>query len=68
MITARQVDHAGTELRAAEMRCASVRRLIERRVRDLRLGADRREQKHSDEQSARAAWDRPSAPGLPRAA
>ena len=66
--TARQVDRAATELRAAEMRCASVRRLIERRVRDLRIGADRREQKHSDEQSARAAWDRPSAPGLPRAA
>ena len=65
---ARQAELCGTELRAVELRCASVRRLIERRVRDLRVGADRREQKHSDEQSARAAWDRPGASGLPRAA
>jgi flagellar protein FliJ len=54
--TAQQVERSGTELRAAELRCASVRRLIERRVRDLRADADRREQKQSDEQSARATW------------
>ena len=47
---------------------ASVRRLIEKRVSDLRVGAERREQKHMDEQSARAAWDRPAAHGVSRAA
>ena len=63
-----QVDRAGNELRAVELRCASVRRLIEKRVSDLRVGAERREQKHMDEQSARAAWDRPAAHGVSRAA
>ena len=65
--TALQADRVGTELRAVELRCASVRRLIERRVRDLRVDADRREQKQSDEQSARAAWGRSGAHGSPHA-
>jgi flagellar protein FliJ len=66
--TAQQAERAGTELRAVEVRCASVRRLIERRVRDLRVDADRREQKQSDEQSARAAWGRAGAHGAPHSA
>ena len=66
--TAQQAERAGNELRSVEVRCASVRRLIERRVRDLRADADRREQKQSDEQSARAAWGRASAHGVPRGA
>lgn len=63
-----QAARAGNELRAVELRCASVRRLIEKRVGDLRAGAERREQKQMDEQSARAAWDRPTAHGASRAA
>ena len=66
--TAQQAERAGTELRAVEVRCASVRRLIERRVRDQRADADRREQKQSDEQSARAAWGRNGAHDAPHAA
>ena len=66
--TAQQAERAGSELRAVEMRCASVRRLIERRVRDLRADADRSEQKQNDEQSARAAWGRTGAHGAPRSA
>ena len=66
--TAQQAERASAELRAVEVRCASVRRLIERRVRDLRASADRREQKQSDEQSARAAWGRNGAHDAPHAA
>ncbi len=55
---AAQVGHALGELRAAELRCASVRKLIERRTQELRIGADRLEQKRSDETASRAAWDR----------
>ncbi len=55
---AAQVAHALGELRATELRCASVRKLIERRTRELRVGADRLEQKRSDEAASRAAWDR----------
>lgn len=66
--TATQAELAGGELRAVEVRCASVRRLIERRVRDMRSDADRREQKQSDEQSARAAWGRTGAHGAPHSA
>jgi flagellar FliJ protein len=49
---------AGAErtLREREMRVASVRKLIERRVAELKRAADRREQKQLDEFAARAAW------------
>ena len=57
---AAQVGHALAELRAAELRCASVRKLIERRTQELRHGAERLEQKRSDEAASRAAWDRAS--------
>ena len=66
--TAQQAERAGSELRAVEMRCASVRRLIERRVRELHTDAERREQKQNDEQAARAAWGRSGALGSPHAA
>jgi flagellar protein FliJ len=66
--TAQQAERAGTALRAVEVRCTSVRRLIERRVRDLQANADRREQKQTDEQAARAAWGRTGAHGSPHAA
>ena len=66
--TTQQAERAGTELRAVEVRCASVRRLIERRVRDLQTDAGRREQKQNDEQAARAAWGRAGNLGSPHAA
>ena len=61
------VKRALAGVSAAELRCASVRKLIERRTQEQRLAADRREQKQSDEFAARAAWMRRSAnrqPGL----
>ena len=42
----------------AELRCATVRKPIERRVLAQRLATDRREQKQTDESAARAAWAR----------
>ena len=45
-------------LRQRELQCASVRLLIERRAQALRLAGERREQKQTDEQAARAAWSR----------
>ena len=40
------------------MRVASVRKLIERRSHELRLAADRQEQKQTDEFASRAGWGR----------
>ena len=56
--TAQQAEHALALLREAELRCASVRKLIERRSHEQRQAADRRDQKHSDEAATRAAWNR----------
>ena len=53
-----QVARALGALQATELRCASVRKLIERRVLEQRLGAERREQKQTDEAASRAAWNR----------
>ena len=52
-----QVEHALGKLCEAELRCAAVRKLIERRTLEQRLASDRREQKQSDEFAARAAWN-----------
>jgi flagellar FliJ protein len=67
---ARAAGHAGEQagvaraaLREAELRVASVRRLIERRVGEMQLRNDRREQKQTDEFAARAAWQRLSSFG-----
>jgi flagellar FliJ protein len=54
----RQVDAALGALQEIEMRCASVRKLIERRELEQRLVADRRDQKQTDEFAARVAWSR----------
>lgn len=58
-------DHAQTQLQRAretltaqEIRCASVRKLIERRVQEINRAADLREQKQTDESAQRAAWGR----------
>jgi flagellar FliJ protein len=50
-------------LRESELRCASVRKLIERRTQEHRLFEERRDQKQTDEQAARAAWNRLGANG-----
>lgn len=61
-----QVEHAQLALRDCELRCASVRKLIERRTHELRLVEERRDQKLTDEQATRAAWNRLGANGGPR--
>ncbi len=53
---AQQLAQATTVLRAAELRCASVSRLIERRNQESRHADERRDQKQSDELAARIAW------------
>ena len=45
-------------VREQELRVASVRKLIERRLAELRLAADRRDQKQTDDFASRAAWNR----------
>ena len=55
---AQRVEHAMVTLRDTEMRCASVRKLIERRRAEQRLDADRRDQKQTDEAASRVAWTR----------
>ncbi|HZE92110.1 MAG TPA: flagellar export protein FliJ [Rhizobacter sp.] len=53
-----QHDHARGVLREQELRVASVRKLLDRRLYELRLVADRRDQKQTDEFAARVAWNR----------
>lgn len=57
------LEHARLALRDAEVRVASVRKLIERRVAEVRIAGDRREQKACDEFAARATWNLQSAGG-----
>jgi flagellar protein FliJ len=52
-----RLEQSRDGLRNQEMRVASVRKLLERRVQELRLAADRRDQKQTDEFAARAAWN-----------
>jgi flagellar FliJ protein len=54
----RQATAAAQALQVAELRVASVRKLIARRVAEQQLTEDRREQKQTDEFAARAAWQR----------
>jgi len=54
----RRVDQANEALREQELRVASVRKLLERRVTELRQAGDRRDQKQTDEFASRAAWNR----------
>jgi flagellar protein FliJ len=53
---ASRVAVAEVQWREAELRVASVRKLIERRMAEVRSGADRAEQKVVDEYAGRAAW------------
>jgi flagellar FliJ protein len=52
------LDRAGAALVEQEMRVASVRKLIERRVQEMQRLSERREQGQLDELAARAAWNR----------
>src|SRR5438445_6015266 len=58
-----QMERARDTLREQEVRVASVRKLIERRSAELRLSADRAEQKQTDEFGARSAWNPPALGG-----
>jgi flagellar FliJ protein len=50
------VQRTRAKLAEEEVRVASVRKLIERRARELRLAADRQDQKQTDEFGSRMAW------------
>jgi flagellar protein FliJ len=50
-------------LQEHELRVASVRKLIERRISDIQRGIDRQDQKQTDEFAARAGWSRSQASG-----
>src|SRR5258706_7874152 len=66
-----QVERTRAKLAENEMRVVSVRKLIERRTQELRLSADRQEQKQTDEFGSRMAWGNAASPfglGAPRAA
>lgn len=58
-----QLAEAERVLRQHELRVASVRKLVERRQHEQRVGAERRDQKTTDEFAARAAWNRDSGLG-----
>lgn len=64
-----QMEHAREVLRDHEIRVASVRKLIERRNNELRMSADRADQKQTDEFGSRSAWNANglSGPGSARA-
>ncbi|MBA3597368.1 MAG: flagellar export protein FliJ [Methylibium sp.] len=64
---AARADDAKATLLAAELRAASVQKLIERRTAEVTLRSDRREQKATDEFAARVAWQRLAAGGGPDA-
>ena len=64
-----QLVRAREALLQHEVRVASVRKLIERRAKELRVSVDRLEQKQTDEFGARSAWNPPAlgGPNLARA-
>ena len=62
-----KLEQSRENLRDQELRVASVRKLLERRVTELRQMADRRDQKQTDEFAARAAWNRLQRPLSPAA-
>ena len=53
-----RTDVAKAVLYQQELRVASVRKLLERRLVEIKLGSDRREQRQTDEFAQRAAWGR----------
>ena len=61
-----QVERAEGIVRGAEMRTASLKKLIERRLRESEANDARNEQKESDDRAVRASWNRLTAPGPAR--
>ena len=61
-----QVERAEAIVRGAELRTASLKKLIERRLRESEANDARNEQKDSDDRAVRASWNRLSAPGPAR--
>jgi flagellar export protein FliJ len=61
-----QVERAEAIVRGAEMRTASLKKLIERRLRESEANDARNEQKESDDRAVRASWNRLTAPGPAR--
>ena len=61
-----QVERAEAIVHGAEMRTASLRKLIERRLRESEANDARNEQKESDDRAVRASWNRLTAPGPAR--
>jgi len=63
-----RLEQAREAVRDQEMRVASVRKLLERRLHELRQVAERRDQKQTDEFASRAAWNqlqqRPLSPAV----
>jgi flagellar protein FliJ len=59
-----QCERARDELQQRELRVASVKKLIERRIAEERSAAERREQKQTDESAQRAAWRRGGAAAM----
>jgi len=51
-----RLEQSREDLRDQELRVASVRKLLERRLHELRQVAERRDQKQTDEFASRAAW------------
>lgn len=58
---AAHAEQARAALAEHEMRAAGVRRLIEKRRHEMRLAAERSEQKQTDDFNARMAWGQPAA-------
>jgi flagellar protein FliJ len=59
------VERAEALVRGHEMRAASLKKLIERRLREGERASARIEQRESDDRAVRAAWNRLTAPGRP---
>jgi flagellar FliJ protein len=58
--SAAQLERATQAVREQEIHVASVRKLIERRLQEARVSAERQEQRQSDEFAARVVWQRRS--------
>ena len=52
-----QLEHSRLHLLEQERRAAAIRKLLEKRAAEQALAAQRREQKHTDEQASRIAWN-----------
>ena len=63
---AEQVERAEAIVRGHEVRAASLKKMIERRLRQSEANSARIEQKESDDRAVRAAWNRLTAPNPAR--